>query len=321
MNSFPVDLVYLWVDGKDPKWLSKKNSALIAEGKKPEKDAAARYFDNDELKYNLRSVEKFAPWINHIFIITDNQIPKWLNTKNKKITIVDHSEIIPKKVLPIFNSSLIEFFIQNIPNLSEHFLLANDDTFFGNNIYPEYFFDKKTGMPIIRAKSSDLIKKSAPDNNYDSIVLNSKKFLMKILGNNHSYNWTSAHNIDPFVKSVIQNILEFPIVNKELLKMLPHKFRRDSDMHRTIFHEYMLANGQAKIKIYTKIKKIWLKIIGRYDEFPQYVTHAKKLEKMRTHGKMPKLFCINNSGINLERDKYNHAFLNHLLPDKSEFEK
>ena len=53
-----------------------------------------RFFDNDELKYSLRSLEKNAPWINHIFIVTDRQVPKWLNTTNTKVTIIDHSEIM-----------------------------------------------------------------------------------------------------------------------------------------------------------------------------------------------------------------------------------
>lgn len=75
-KSLKVDLVYTWMDGYDEKWLNKKNywldqveeSSLCDVSKK-------RYESNDELKYSLRSVEAFVPWVNHIFIVVNNQKP------------------------------------------------------------------------------------------------------------------------------------------------------------------------------------------------------------------------------------------------------
>ena len=68
--TFPIDLVYLWVDGSDPKWIAKKNVALTAMGKSVHNSAinSGRFQDNDELKFSLRSVQKYLPWINHIYI-------------------------------------------------------------------------------------------------------------------------------------------------------------------------------------------------------------------------------------------------------------
>jgi hypothetical protein len=316
--NFPIDLVYLWVDGSDLNWLKKKNAALVAIGKQPTSLDKVRYFDNEELKYSLRSAEKFAPWINHIFIVTDGQKPKWLNIKNPNITIVDHTEIMPKGILPVFNSSLIEFFIHKITNLAENFILANDDTFFGNKITPDYFF-KSNGMPIIRIKNSNILKQRLnPSNNFDQIVVNSKKLAMKIYGKNHNYNWMPSHNIDPYKKSEIEQILKQKMIAKRVTEMHQHKFRECDDLQRTIIHECMIAENKVTIRKYTNLKKIFLKIIGKYDDYPQYVTHAKKLDKMR---KMPKLFCINNSGANPERDTYNHNFLERNFPEKSQFEK
>jgi UDP-N-acetylglucosamine-lysosomal-enzyme len=36
--------------------------------------SANRYRDNNELKYSLRSLEKFAPWIRNVYVVTDNQV-------------------------------------------------------------------------------------------------------------------------------------------------------------------------------------------------------------------------------------------------------
>ena len=64
-----IDLVYLWVDGSDPAWRAKRNAFLgKAQDNSPE-NCKGRTADNDELKYSLRSVEMYAPWIRKIFIV------------------------------------------------------------------------------------------------------------------------------------------------------------------------------------------------------------------------------------------------------------
>ena len=63
-----IDIVYTWVDGNDPEW-QKKKAQYAGEIKEEVSNASSRFSDNDELKYSLRSVEKNAPWINHIYIM------------------------------------------------------------------------------------------------------------------------------------------------------------------------------------------------------------------------------------------------------------
>ena len=81
-----IDLVYLWVNGNDPKWIAKRN-ACIGKPTDKQENCAGRYADSGELKYSLRSVEKYAPWIRKIFIVTDDQVPEWLDTNNPKVRI------------------------------------------------------------------------------------------------------------------------------------------------------------------------------------------------------------------------------------------
>ena len=144
-----IDLVYLWVDDTDWEWKRRRNKYIDTFDEYDE-DATdeCRFYNNDELKYSLRSVEKNAPWVNKIFIVTDNQIPEWLDTENEKIKIVNHCDIIPEQYLPIFNSNAIESRIPFISGLSEYFLYANDDTFFWNPVEKDFFF--KDNKPIFR---------------------------------------------------------------------------------------------------------------------------------------------------------------------------
>lgn len=52
--------------------------------------SASRFEDNEELRYSLRSLERFAPWVRHIYIVTNGQLPYWLNLENPRVTIVTH---------------------------------------------------------------------------------------------------------------------------------------------------------------------------------------------------------------------------------------
>lgn len=65
-------------------------SFFAFQSKQDEDVSASRFEDNEELRYSLRSVEKHAPWVRHIFIVTNGQIPSWLNLDNPRVTVVSH---------------------------------------------------------------------------------------------------------------------------------------------------------------------------------------------------------------------------------------
>ena len=142
-----IDIVYLWVNSKDNEWQKKRNSSFKSFLKTNKNDIAlyantdGRFRDNDELLFNLRSLEKFFPDHGHIYIITDNQKPEWL-ALNNKVTIIDHHEIIPEIKNPIYASANIETYIHHIPNLSENFFYLNDDIFFGMPVNKNWWFDE-----------------------------------------------------------------------------------------------------------------------------------------------------------------------------------
>lgn len=133
-----VDAVITWVDGDDKKLKKKKmqydkdyNDPLMH----PEAKSPARYADSNEVWYCIHSIRKFAPWVNKIFIVTDDQQPAWLDCETIEklnIEIVDHSIIFAgfEEYLPTFNSLTIETMLHKIPGLSSNFLYLNDDMCF-----------------------------------------------------------------------------------------------------------------------------------------------------------------------------------------------
>lgn len=142
--TFPIDLVYTWVDGNDPDWVASKNATLrqLNRNDHPvDAHGPYRYQHHDELRYSLRSVAQFADFVRHIFIVTDGQVPPWLNTEHSDVTIVDHREIFPGDGhLPTFNSHAIESRLHHIKGLAEHYLYLNDDFLFGRPVTAQQFF-------------------------------------------------------------------------------------------------------------------------------------------------------------------------------------
>lgn len=143
--TFPVDAVFTWVNGSDPDWNARRLEALAQHvGLGPVNSQAAnhaRYATRDELRYSLRSVMTYAPWIRHIYLVTDDQIPVWLDPSHPRISVISHRELFDDRgVLPTFNSHAIESQLHRIDGLSEHFLYFNDDVFLGRPQPAETFF-------------------------------------------------------------------------------------------------------------------------------------------------------------------------------------
>lgn len=140
----PVDVVYTWVDGSDPRWLERKNAAaegLEGVSSHPLARNDSRYLSRDELRYSLRSLEMYAGWVRNVYLVTDHQVPDWLRVDHPKLIIVDHTTLFADRgTLPTFNSHAIESQLHHIDGLSETFLYLNDDVFFGAPVTPELFF-------------------------------------------------------------------------------------------------------------------------------------------------------------------------------------
>ena len=147
----------LTVDGKSLKlapalliWAPFHSILITGDDSKEDADiSASRFADNEELKYSLRSVEKHAPWVRNIFIVTNGQIPSWLNLDNPRLKIVTHEDLFQNHShLPTFSSPAIESHLHRIPGLSQKFIYLNDDVMFADNVWPDDFYTHANGQKI-----------------------------------------------------------------------------------------------------------------------------------------------------------------------------
>jgi hypothetical protein len=155
----PCDAVITWVDGDDEAHRQKLSLYLANAGNKTNSEAyePTRFNQVGELKYCVHSILRFAPWIRHIYIVTDAQVPpimrELVNTPYEdKVKLIDHSEIFEgfEQYLPTFNSRTIESVIWRIKGLSNHYLSLNDDFFLVAPVVYEDFF--RDGKVVLRGK-------------------------------------------------------------------------------------------------------------------------------------------------------------------------
>ncbi len=245
--TFPIDAVYTWVDGDDPAWRERMQRARAeVEGIEfhPEAQAANRFQSRDELKYSLRSLEMYAPWIRHVYLVTDGQVPAWLDRSHPRITVVDHRDIYADpSVLPVFNSSAIITQLHHIDGLSEHYLYFNDDMFLGADARPEQFW---YGNGIAKVFSGSLPRAFGPAHHGDAPHFNITKNIRNVMeaGPGRSVTQAIQHTPYPQLRSVNYEIEDrFAEV---VAATAGHRFRHHSDIALDqLFHYYAQAVGKA----------------------------------------------------------------------------
>lgn len=338
---YPIDFVIPWVDGSDPKWLSEKRKyRSLEDGSSTLSDANGdyRYRDNGFLKYWFRGVETFAPWVNHVFFITCNQHPEWLNTKHPKLVCINHKDYIPDFFLPTFNANTIEMNLHRIQGLSEHFVYFNDDMFLVKPISEDFFF--REGNPVLDTKI--IYPPSDSTHNFERLLFNDFQLLnasfnpiSSILSNKDKWFNISAlglkrgltnlfrfivgrklpvstygHLAFPHLKSSFKEVWEHhPFLLKESSS---YKFRSDSQVNQWL----LCAWNQAKGTFYPTHRNR----IGSY-----FIFNDDNLEAIKEFFELlpTPLLCLNETELGIVSDSttsYVSKEFDTLLPIKSSFE-
>jgi Stealth protein CR2, conserved region 2/Stealth protein CR3, conserved region 3/Stealth protein CR4, conserved region 4/Stealth protein CR1, conserved region 1 len=247
--SFPIDAVYTWVDGDDPQWRRRKARALgengwVAAGSVHSANPS-RFTSRDELRYSLRALHYFAPWIRRVFVVTDDQVPAWLDTDYPGITVVSHRQIFGGTGrLPTFNSHAIECRLHRIPGLAEHFLYLNDDVFVGRPVAPELFF---TPGGLARFFPSRAIVDAGPrrqdDPPVNSAAKNNRRLIREAFG--RVLTRKMMHTPHPSRRSVITEIEER--FAAEVAATASHQFRHPEDISllSSLQQYYAYLTGRA----------------------------------------------------------------------------
>lgn len=270
-----IDAVITWVDGKDELHQQKMLPYLENKEVVRNKKFRTRFDQVEEIKYTVNSILKFAPFIRNIFIVTDNQTPKFLKNKQEgeytNVFIVDHQQIFKDDIefLPVFNCRPIETKLYDIPNLSEHFIYFNDDMFLLKEVkISDFFID---GKPVVRGKwlkfNENIFYKRLFNSEKKKKRAGHKKaqeMSAKLLGFKKYYKF--HHTPYPLRVSTFKNFFK---ENKEIERLnIKHKFR-DSEQytpqglanHIEIKNKTAVLKNDYQLVYFQNYKKsfVWLK--------------------------------------------------------------
>lgn len=198
-KSADIDAIITYVNSSDSSWVRDYISAT-----KQHNPSAVRFRSWGTLQYLLRGIGKYMPFVRNVILVVakPSQVPIWLNTKN--VRVVYHSDFIPSKFLPTFNSCTIESYFWNIPGISDRILYFNDDIFPINPLTEEDFF---TGLtPHIKFLYHATYNKRSI---YRSQCRSGLDAVADFLGVNRFPEESLVcpeHTVSPMVKSVMQQV-------------------------------------------------------------------------------------------------------------------
>lgn len=274
----PVDVVYTWVNSDDPAW-----QELMAPYRGANTVDYDRYKQVDELRYSLRSLFTFAPWVRKVFIFTNCSPPAWF-VPSERVLWVMHDEVIPEHYLPLFSSHSIETFIHQIPGLSERYVYFNDDVFLSAPVEPLDFFTPYN-QSVSRMEPSGVIHflqglvKTGEAEEWQHAAANSAELLLK----HTNILPTKLHRHTPhaFLRSVYVKMEQTFTAQMEITRSA--RFRNETDFSFTsfIYHHYARAAGNAV----------------HIDEEGMIVrsTNYKRFLERKIYTKQ-RFFCINDGG-------------------------
>ena len=279
-----IDLVFSWVDGSSSEFQRQRAAQMagyvVGEGD----ETAARYRHVDELRYALRSVHMYAPWVRRIFIATDSPRPAWL-ADDPRVTLVRSEEFFADPaVLPTHNSHAVEAQLHRIDGLSEHFLYSNDDMFFARPVGPELFFtaggvSKFVECPVRIGIGDPLPHRSGHDN---ALRIN-RALLRERFG--RSITRDLEHCATPLRRSVMAELeAEFPA---DFARTAASRFRSATDISVTnsLYHYYALMTGRAIASTDVRVSYIQSTLAAS----------LRQLDRLTRRGDVD-MFCINDGG-------------------------
>lgn len=280
-----IDAVITWVNNNDSDWIEKLNYYKY----KNEKDVNyfsidnARFENHGELYYVIKSIESYMPWINSIFLVTDNQTPEF--TLSDKVKIIDHKQIINSKYLPTFNSHVIEAHLHNIPELSENFIYFNDDVFVARNLPKTHFLSgNNLSSLFLSGKNLEQMFQKGVKTPTLLASMNCRELLLKKY--NQKINNPLVHTYVPLKKSYFE--LTWLLFGNEINAFLPNKFRNDNDLNLATFLVpwVMYLEGRSKL---SRDVCYYFNIRSASSLSYYHFLNTKKIENVLPHS-----FCAND---------------------------
>ena len=153
LNNEPIDILIKYIDLRDPNLLRNGIHQI------------SKDYDNEELRYSLRSILINIPWVRKIFILMPNDKVRFLkdyNLINEKIIYVKDKDMLG---FDSSNSNAFQFRYWNMRKfgISDNIIIMDDDCFINKKLEKSDFFYVNKGKVYPLIVTSNFIKINKKD--------------------------------------------------------------------------------------------------------------------------------------------------------------
>jgi hypothetical protein len=309
----PIDAVIKYIDLRDP-LLKRKGIHQI------QKD-----FDNEELKYCIRSILKNIPWIRKIFILMPNNKVRFFKDYskiNEKIVYVKDKDILGYESS---NSLAFQFRFWKLSDfgISNNFIAMDDDYFIGMPLNKTNFFcvingEVKPAIITSKFERIHILGAEQKIKQYKKMIKRIKMeqtsqifryslyltylYILKLFGE-PLYLPVHTHNAIPVNLKELQEIYGIIYQSNYKYSTLDSLYRAVDNIQ---FQTFVMCYIFLKYK--RKVKSISYKLINNKDSIISKYNYS--------------LFCINTGSMNYNNNSFmiTKIVMNYLFPNPSPYE-
>ena len=269
--------------------------------------------ENGELKYALRSVFKYLPWIRKVFVVMPNEKLRFINSSYPlfpyKFSYIKNTEILPFESSTVFTYNMYFWKLKKF-GMTENFLIMDDDYFIAKPLKKSDFFyvNDSNVIPYIYGNLDNekdfrtvpnLESKLGQSNSHNSYTWNmiykrGYLFLQSLF--NHSLTTIrESHNIGPLSSTLFKELYNviverFPYKNYALKGLFRNKFQLEKESFYYMYNKYKVKFANRKYSKFSTYKDL--------DSCLEFIDDSKR------HA----LFPLNTGG-NYNYFDYDFAFL------------
>lgn len=317
-------IVYTWVDLDWPGHADAiaRYSAMEGAAKHKGSHDKKRYRDDFELlRYSLRSVDRYAPFLKRVVVVTARpQVPHWLNTEHPDVQVVHHDEIFADPAnLPCFSSRPIELAMHRIPGLTEPFLYLNDDMLFGGSVAAEDFISPTAGRVRLYRKLSQSTPASRFGHPGEILYSQSRAYTNGLMDKRYGRRRRPSLGHGPLVFVPDEMARAQSIWSEEVRATETHRFRHPNDVLAVhLMPNFLYHEGMAEyVSPWLRFAKVgYLGLDNRRWNVKAGLGWIARIK--------PKYFCLNDDfgdDVDPEVERYIRRWLEKQYPAPSRFEK
>ena len=313
----PIDILIKYIDLRD----SDLNRVGIHQ---IEKD-----YDNEELRYSIRSILDNIPWVRNIYILMPNKKVRYF----KNYTLINNKIIyIQDKHLLGYDSSnslafQFRYWKMKKFGISDNIIVLDDDCFITNKLNKEDFFYVENGKIVPLIITSNFLKINKELIEYNCKLYESKAKTSKEEQDNDIFNYSKYLSYSFLLKLFNITSNDYFFVPKFTHNAIPINLKDVEEIYNLInISRFKYSTLDC---VYRHVESLQFQMLVLAFTFLKYNKKVKDIpyKFMMINGSFPinnrfSLFCINKGAGNFSQiDFYKERiFLEYLFPNPSPYE-